>query len=285
MSASAKVAIVLGGGGIKPAIAIPLFNFLRENHIPISLIVGSSGGGLVGALEALNMPETEIEKVLTKVSKCKYFTKPNKRQLLALLNVPFMEYDPAQGMIIPTLMKEDLKEVFKDLTFDQLYSKLIVTGTDLDTGENISINQGLVREALYATSSIFPFMPPANIGGRRIVDGSFSAPIPIETAIRDRPDLIIVMTFTFLPDYAPKGFFTRFDNLFCLSIERKGLQALEEAKQQSPERIVHIKACLDEPVYIFETERIPTLLTLGKELIDKARDEIITKYQKIVNTL
>ncbi len=42
-----KLAIVLGGGGIKPYAALPLITFLQEQQIPVDMLVGCSGGSII----------------------------------------------------------------------------------------------------------------------------------------------------------------------------------------------------------------------------------------------
>src|SRR5664280_2415973 len=63
-----KVALVLSGGGSKGAAHIGVIRALEENHIPISCIVGTSIGAVVGSLYASGYSTDEIEKLMTSQS-------------------------------------------------------------------------------------------------------------------------------------------------------------------------------------------------------------------------
>ena len=49
-----KVALVLGGGGSRAISQIGVIEVLEENNIPVNLIVGTSGGSIIGAIYADN---------------------------------------------------------------------------------------------------------------------------------------------------------------------------------------------------------------------------------------
>ncbi len=59
-----KVALVLSGGGSKGAAHIGVLRALEENHIPITYIVGTSIGAVVGSLYASGHTTDEIEKLM-----------------------------------------------------------------------------------------------------------------------------------------------------------------------------------------------------------------------------
>lgn len=280
-----KVAVVLGQGGIKPAAALPVFELLDEMDIPCDLIVGCSGGSLVGGLKAFGKTNEEIMDVIHQVTQSKYMQKTNTRQLLALLNVPFFNYDKTEGVIIPTLMLKDLEKVFGTTTFEQLPTKLIVSGTDFQTGENIKIDSGFVKDALYASSCIYPFMPPVAIGDKLVVDGALSVPIPFEQAAVENPDLIIVITFTFYPDYCPEGFFSACDNFFSQAIDRKGRVLLNESIKRFPGKVVHIDVRLDEQISVLETDRLDDILEIGKSIATKYKQTIEDAYSEVSKNL
>ncbi|GAB4230870.1 MAG: hypothetical protein Tsb0021_09100 [Chlamydiales bacterium] len=278
-----KLAIVIGQGGIKPAAAIPVFELLKQEDIPYDLIVGCSGGALVGGLVALGLSQEEIKKTLCRVADAKYMQTPNTRQLLALMNIPFFTYRKTEGVLIPTLIEEDLKHVFGETTFEQLGTPLTVAGTDFQTGENVPINTGLVRDALYASACIYPFMPPKKIGNRLIVDGALSDPIPFSVAAKEKPEMVIVISFTFFPDYCPEGFFDCCDNFFSQAIEKKGLKLLDAATRAYPGKVVHIDICLDEQVSVLETHRLHNIIEKGEETAEKFRNKIVSTYKSIID--
>lgn len=58
-----KVGLVLSGGGAKGLAHIGVLKALEENHIPIDYIVGTSMGGIVGAMYAAGYSPSEIEYI------------------------------------------------------------------------------------------------------------------------------------------------------------------------------------------------------------------------------
>ena len=58
-----KVGIVLSGGGAKGIAHIGVLKALEENHIPIDYVIGTSMGGVVGAMYAAGYSPSEIEYI------------------------------------------------------------------------------------------------------------------------------------------------------------------------------------------------------------------------------
>ena len=58
-----KVGLVLSGGGAKGLAHIGVLKALEENHIPIDYIVGTSMGGIVGAMYSAGYSPSEIEYI------------------------------------------------------------------------------------------------------------------------------------------------------------------------------------------------------------------------------
>ena len=278
-----KIAVVLGGGGIKPFAALPLFDFLKQHGMGIDLIVGSSGGAMIGAAEAANLPFQQKRDVIEKIASKAYFQSVFVKQILGALHVPFFEYDKRKGIISEKQIKDDLEAVFEDLTFNDLEIPLKIVGTGLWSGKQVIIEEGLIRSAVYASSAIYPFMSPERIGRELVMDGAFSNPIPVDIATNMGADLVIVITFDFLPDYAPSSLFRHFNNLFCHSIERKGLQKMQHHFSNFSGEVVHIDIILDSPVSIFETNRLDEILKRGKEVCQNYETEILDKYTSLLS--
>jgi NTE family protein len=77
-----RIALVIGSGGVKCAAALGLYKVLYEADIHPGLIVGCSGGSMMGALIAEDVdPETAYQKVVS------IFTKERMTQLGLSLQV------------------------------------------------------------------------------------------------------------------------------------------------------------------------------------------------------
>jgi NTE family protein len=84
------------------------------------------------------------------------------------------------------LDNEDLREALEflvpDVLFSDLPGRLIVVATDLETGDEVQITSGSVRDALMATSAIPGMVPAVRIGGRELMDGAVVAEVPASAA-------------------------------------------------------------------------------------------------------
>lgn len=62
---SAKVALALGGGGVRGAAHIGVLRVLEEEGIPINYIVGNSMGAVVGGLYCAGVPLDKLQQVMS----------------------------------------------------------------------------------------------------------------------------------------------------------------------------------------------------------------------------
>ena len=58
------VALVLSGGGAKGTAHVPVIKYIEELGIPIDLVLGTSMGGLVGALYSLGYSVEEMDSIV-----------------------------------------------------------------------------------------------------------------------------------------------------------------------------------------------------------------------------
>jgi NTE family protein len=59
-----KIAVVIGGIGVRAVAAIPLFEFLDEVGIKADLLIGSSGGALMVAMRGAGYRTAEMRKLV-----------------------------------------------------------------------------------------------------------------------------------------------------------------------------------------------------------------------------
>jgi NTE family protein len=276
-----KVGLVLGGGGIKPFSSIPLFDFLRQAGIPLDVIAGTSGGALVGALRAIEFTSAEMQEVVAETLGSNYLTQPNYSTLAALMGVPFFQINETEGIVNPDKYKSKLRDKFGDRKLEDLPLCFIAKATDVHTGESISLKDGLLRDCVYASTAIYPFMPPIFIKGRYLIDGTFSTPLGLSDLIDERVDLIILVTFSFIPDYHPTNFLNYFNNLFCLSMESKGRQALAMPMSMFSGDVVCLEMCLDKPATIFDTKQLGNIIAIGERTMQAKGKEILDIYNRL----
>jgi NTE family protein len=67
-----------------------------------------------------------------------------------------------------------------DLTFDQLKLPLALVATDLETGDEVIIQEGSVVEAVMATTAVPVIFPPVEWCGRLLADGGLLNQVPFD---------------------------------------------------------------------------------------------------------
>ena len=82
MSQRPKIGLVLSGGGAKGLAHIGTLKLLDELEIPIDCIVGTSIGGILGALYAIGYSGNEIENIVDNLDWDELFTDKPARSLL-----------------------------------------------------------------------------------------------------------------------------------------------------------------------------------------------------------
>jgi NTE family protein len=186
------IAIILSGGGTKGAAHLGVLEVLEENDIPISLIVGSSAGGVVGAFYADNPSISHIKDVLINL---------NKNDLIeniafSYLGIPILYSGPIEGHKFRKFMHDNL-----DATdFDDLKIPLVVVTTDVINDEIYLIRSGPLAPALHATSAVPLVFRPVNLYGRTLSDGAVISPVPVRTAKIFKPKITIAVNISSIPD-------------------------------------------------------------------------------------
>jgi NTE family protein len=82
------------------------------------------------------------------------------RALLGLAKLPFGKFDMRSGLLRPKKYRSLLEETFGETRIEDLHPKVLLQATDVSTGEGVILDKGLVRDALYASSALFPLLPP-----------------------------------------------------------------------------------------------------------------------------
>ncbi len=174
-----RVAVVLGGGGIRGFAELGVLKVLEENHIPVDLIVGTSMGSIIGAMYADNPDTTRLLPILLSAKKSD------------LLNGHVI--GPRGGLDNGYTMQNFLLKHIQARDFKQLKIKFVAVATDFNTGEAVILASGPLAPAINASAALPPVFHPVHLYGRILVDGWASQVVPVETAKRYNPIVIIAI--------------------------------------------------------------------------------------------
>jgi len=272
-----SVVVVIGGGGLKSFAAIPLLSFLEQQQIDINLLVGCSGGSVASGLYAFGYSPDEIEKkILPSVRKS--FFRPNYRALLAYANLPYGKMDRSSAFFSPKPLMKFARQIFGDATFADLKIKTVFQATDFETGESVCLDHGDLASAVYASSAIYPFLPPIKLDGRWMLDGLYSAPIPILQAIKQNPDLIIVVDFLEKLKENPTG---PMETMMHLSkMYAKTIIANQNvlSVNLSSAEIIWMKVKFDHYLSIWDVDKFPLIHNAGQKALDSIKEELMNLF-------
>jgi NTE family protein len=210
------VSLALSGGGARGLSQIGVLKALVENEIEADIIVGTSMGAIVGGLYSAGYSVEQLEKIAinTNWNELLNFNNRDTRRDL------FIDQKIAQDRSLLTLRLEGLSPIIptsfndgqklsnylnvltfeaplhSDENFDRLRSKFRAVCTNLVTGEMVELNSGSLSKALRASSSVTFFLAPVKYDSLILVDGGLVANVPVESAKKEKPDIIIAVDVT-----------------------------------------------------------------------------------------
>lgn len=184
-----KLALVLGGGGLKGFAHIGVLKAFEERGITPTLVAGTSIGSLIAAAYASGMPVPEM------VRRAKALT---KQELFRINHVGMV----TKRMLSPSLyLARPLEKVIEEIvpagTFRSLPKRLLVNTVDLESAAQVlyglpGLEDVSVRQAVYASCALPGFFPPAEIDGRTLADGGIADNVPALAASHGMDAVIAV---------------------------------------------------------------------------------------------
>jgi NTE family protein len=126
---------------------------LRE-QVPIDLIIGTSMGGIIGAMLALGLDAQSMSERLGHLQ---------GNNLFGL--------NPFSARARQRTIHDWLASELEGVTFDDLHTPLVVTAVDMVEGREVHLDHGPLIPALLATSAVPAVFPPIEWDGMQLADG------------------------------------------------------------------------------------------------------------------
>lgn len=174
-----EVWVVLGGGGLKGLAHVGAWQAIQEAGIRPRGIVGCSIGALIGACIAAGMGWEELVPLAFALEK-RDIVRINRRALFlnGIRQEALFEGDP---------LREYIERILPVGTWEELGVPLQVNAVDLETGLTEWFGTGAdtdvsMVDAIYASTALPVFYPPARIGKRVFVDGGTEYSFPVQRA-------------------------------------------------------------------------------------------------------
>ncbi len=202
-----KVGLVLSGGGAKGFAHIGVIKVLEEAGIRIDYIGGTSAGAMVGALYASGYNAHELDSILRSYDYNKLIQNPNSRELYSFyqkensekyaLSLPIknktigLPVALSQGQNMLNQLSLLTKHVHGINNFKKLPIPFYCVATDIETGEEVLIENGFLPQAIRASGAFPSVFEPVVINGRFLVDGGITNNFPIDIMQNKDIDIII----------------------------------------------------------------------------------------------
>jgi NTE family protein len=183
-----RVDCVLSGGGAKGAAQIGALKALEEHAIMPTHFVGTSMGAIVAAMFASGLPYEVVVRHITGI----------KRDDVARLAPGALLGPLGRSLLKEEPLRQTIARLVPAKTFDELVVPLTVTAVDAATSELVLFGTGgrsdvRLHDALYASSALPVYYPPAVIDGRAYLDGGLRAVLPLQVAATHQPDLVVAV--------------------------------------------------------------------------------------------
>ena len=216
-----KIGLALSGGGIRGIAQVGVLKVLEEENIPVDMIVGSSIGGVVGALYASGYSPEEIIDIVRTTEWASILSDSPQRSALflgekekkgrALLQFRLDPIKPvipeafSLGQTLHTIFFElILNATYHAMDFEHLRTPLRIIATDMLTGEKVVLDHGDLAKAMRATVGIPLLFTPVEYGNDTLVDGGVLDNIPVMETRNSGADIVIAVDTT-SPLRAPKN--------------------------------------------------------------------------------
>jgi NTE family protein len=175
-----KVGLALGGGAARGLAHIGVLEVLEREGIPIDMIAGTSMGAIIGAFYAHTRDIDSMKDLAIAMGKqrIRFFTD---------LTIP------RTGILRWKRIEDRLKRVIGGVRFEDLKIPFSCVAVDIDNGEEIILNEGLVWDAARASATVPVALSINPWKDRYLVDGGVSNPVPVNALKQMGADFIIAV--------------------------------------------------------------------------------------------
>jgi len=202
-----KIGLVLSGGGAKGFAHIGVLKVIEEAGIKIDFIGGTSMGAVIGGLYASGYNAAQIDSIVRVTNfdnvlidyiprTSKSFYEKRNDEIYALI-LPFNKFkigvpqSLSKGMFSYNLFNKLTLHVRHVRDFNQLPIPFLCMATDIELGEQVLLDKGILAQAFYASSALPSVFSPVILDGRLLIDGGVANNYPIEEVRKLGADIII----------------------------------------------------------------------------------------------
>ena len=191
-----KIGVALGGGDARGLYHIGVLKALEQLKVKVDLVAGTSMGAIVGGVYAFTLSAEKTEQLILEVLKkhektisaFKTVSSPTsvegKKQFLEqsakfIKKIYLWNLRVIKPQVFPPKpFFKIIKDLFKDFTFADCKVPFYAVTVDIENGNVVPLNQGLLWRAVTASCAIPGFFAPVRWGDKTLVDGGALLPVP-----------------------------------------------------------------------------------------------------------
>lgn len=184
-----RIALVLGGGGMKGFAHIGVLRALEEANVQPTCYAGTSIGALLAAAYVGGMSLDEMERRALSLRKRDLFRINHVGMLFERMRSPsiYLE-EPLRALCMAAI---------PGVTFDKLPVPLLVNTVDVERGTQVvwglpGLRDVRVDDAVYASCALPGFFPPGRVDGRLCIDGGTIDNMPVAIAAQHSDAVIAI---------------------------------------------------------------------------------------------
>lgn len=275
MANTKKCGLVLGVGAAPGLAHIGVIKVLRQQNLAFDRIAGTSIGAFIGACFAKDGDISKVEKA---------FLEMDLSKLPKLIDPKFNVL--SKGLLSGDKVKDFLRSLIGDVTFQELKIPLAVVAADVDTGEEVVFQEGSVVDAVRASISMPGIFVPVCRDGRYLIDGGSVNPLPVDIIQKMGAGFTVVSNIVPSPGQRETSrkspqFMRKKENIF-----RRWVRRLSTTSAREEEQMPDMFSVLTQAMHITEYKIVSSRLkeadlvitpdTQGIDVLDfmKAREAI-----------
>jgi NTE family protein len=184
-----RIALVLGGGGMKGFAHIGAMQALEERGIVPDVYAGTSIGAMLAAARVGGMSLDELRERAHALRRRDLFRLNHFGMLMERMRSP--------SIYLEEPLRELTRSVVPEGKFTDLETPLLVNTVDLERGAPViwgspGLQDVSVQDAVYASCALPGYFPPGRVGNRLCVDGGVVDNLPVGVAALSA-DLVIAI--------------------------------------------------------------------------------------------
>ncbi|MCB0371428.1 MAG: patatin-like phospholipase family protein [Muricauda sp.] len=279
-----KVGLVLSGGGAKGLAHIGALKVIEEAGIKVDYIGGTSMGAIVGALYASGYSAQELDSIFRNTdftnliqdnvprgAKTFYEKEDSERYALALPFTDFKVSFPqaiSGGQNIYNMLVQLLFHVKDIHDFKKLPIPFICVATNVETGEEVLLDNGYLPEAIVASGTFPSLFEPSEIDGSILIDGGVVNNYPIYQVKEMGADLIIGVDVQH--DLSTRESLSSATEIL---LQINNYRTVNDMRKKSMETDIYIRPDIDE-FSVIDFEKGKEIVASGEKAAETKIDEL-----------